>query len=96
MFEKNIYVRQAEVKGSIKQQSNGTFIINEITVNSTLKNYEQTLHNALEITINEVTCRNQGSETKSDRVILKKEKKTPVPPKKEKTKDKTNDVKGLK
>jgi len=46
--EKNIYVRQAEIKGSFKQNSNGTFLIGELTVNSSLKNYKQILHKAFQ------------------------------------------------
>jgi len=56
--EKNVYIRQAEVKGSFKQNANGTFLIAELTVNSSLKNYKKVLHNAFEITMEELTNRN--------------------------------------
>ena len=48
--EKNIYVRQAEVKGSFKQNSNGVFLLAELTVNSSLKNYQRVLDGAFKIT----------------------------------------------
>ena len=82
--EKNIYVRQAEVKGSFKQNSNGVFLINELTVNSSLKNYKQILHKAFDITLEEINTRNAQFDCKCD----KKEKNTPRTPKKEKTTDK--------
>jgi hypothetical protein len=69
--EKNIYVRQAEVKGSFKQSSNGTFLIGELTVNSTLKNYEKTLNRAFSITLAELEKRNSEYDEK---VRQKKEK----------------------
>jgi len=80
--EKNVYIRQAEVKGSFKQSANGTFLIAELTVNSSLKNYNKVLNNAFEITMNELTKRNSEYDKQ-------KEKKTPKPSKKEKT-TKTN------
>lgn len=72
--EKNIYVRQAEVKGSFKQNTNGTFLINELTVNSSLKNYKKVLHTAFEITIEELTKRNTETDKKEKKVAQKKEK----------------------
>jgi hypothetical protein len=56
--EKNIYVRQAEVKGSFKQNNNGTFLLNELTVNSTLKNYKKILNESFTITLEELKIRN--------------------------------------
>lgn len=77
--EKNIYVRQAEVKGSFKQNANGTFLIAELTVNSSLKNYKKILNQSFEITLNELKTRN--SEYDND----KKEPKQKPDPKKPKT-----------
>jgi len=79
--EKNVYIRQAEVKGSFKQNANGTFLIGELTVNSSLKNYKKVLQSAFQITMEELNTRNAEYD--------KKEKKTPATPKKEKT-TKTN------
>jgi len=84
--EKNIYVRQAEVKGSFKQNSNGTFLIGELTVNSSLKNYEKVLHSAFEITMKELTGRNENQ-------LNQKEKTSPATPKKEK--NTVKNVKGM-
>jgi hypothetical protein len=83
--EKNIYVRQAEIKGSFKQNTNGVFLINELTVNSSLKNYKQILHKAFDITLEEMNNRNAQFDCKCD-----KEKSVPpkTPQKKEKTTDK--------
>ena len=67
--EKNIYVRQAEVKGCIKQSANGIFLLSDLTVNSTLKNYKKVLSEAFTITINEINTRNQ---------LYDKQKKTTV------------------
>lgn len=83
--EKNVYIRQAEVKGSFKQNTNGIFLINELTVNSSLKNYKKVLHNAFEITIEELLSRNEES-NKSD----KKQKESESSSKKQ-----VKDVKGL-
>lgn len=80
--EKNIYVRQAEIKSSFKQNSNGTFLINELTVNSSLKNYEKVLHSAFDITIKELTVRNEEYDKKEKIVPLE------TPQKKEKPTDK--------
>jgi len=77
--EKNIYVRQAEVKGSFKQNSNGTFLIQELTVNSSLKNYKKVLHEAFDITMEEIKNRN----AEYDKI---KKEKTPTPKKEKKTK----------
>ena len=71
--EKNVYIKQAEVKGSFKQNSSGVFLINELTVNSSLKNYKKTLENAFDITIKEIIKRN----AQFDEPKLKKEPKTP-------------------
>jgi hypothetical protein len=90
--EKNIYVRQAEIKGSFKQNSNGTFLIGELTVNSSLKNYKQILHKAFQITMDELTFRNSEFDCECD-CKKDKEKSTPKPPKKE---TKPTNVKGLK
>ena len=79
--EKNVYIRQAEVKATIKQNSSGTFLINDLTVNSSLKNFKKVLHNAFEITMEELNNRNSEYD--------KKKKNTPTPQKKEKT-TKTN------
>jgi len=79
--EKNVYIRQAEVKATIKQNSSGTFLINDLTVNSSLKNFKKVLQNAFQITMEELNTRNAEYD--------KKEKKTPANPKKEKT-TKTN------
>jgi len=56
--EKNVYIRQAEVKGSFKQNANGTFLIGELTVNSSLKNYKKVLEGAFTITMDELNKRN--------------------------------------
>jgi len=73
----NIYVRQAEIKGTIKQNASGTFLINEVVVNSSLKNYEKTLHTAMEITIKEINNRNKQNDKKEKPAkTVKKEKKT--------------------
>ena len=64
--EKNVYIRQAEIKGSFKQNSNGTFLIGELTVNSSLKNYEKVLGKAFEITMKQLNIQNENN-------ILKKE-----------------------
>lgn len=72
--EKNIYVRQAEVKGSFKQNSNGTFLISELTVNSSLKNYKKVLSEAFTITLDELKFRN----SEYDKIRKEKEKKTPA------------------
>ena len=81
--EKNVYIRQAEVKGSFKQNSNGTILLGELTVNSSLKNYKKTLQSAFDITLAELKNRNSEYDT------IKKEK-TPTPKKEKKT-----NVKGL-
>ena len=73
--EKNIYIRQAEVKGSFKQNSNGTFLIGELTVNSSLKNYKKVLQSAFTITTDELTVRNE--EYSKDKATVVKKKKTP-------------------
>lgn len=74
LFEKNIYIKQAEVKGSIKQNNTGTFLLNELTVNASLKRYKEVLHSAMEITIAELNYFNH-------QMKLEKEKE------KEKTKE---------
>jgi len=79
---KNVYIKQAEVKGSFKQNSNGTILLGELTVNSSLKNYKKTLQSAFDITLAELKTRN------SEYDVIKKEKSTPAPPKKEKKPDK--------
>ena len=84
--EKNVYIKQAEIKGSFKQNTNGIFLINELTVNSSLKNYKKVLHEAFDITLDELNNRN-------DENTSKKEKAPPIPPEKEKN---TKNVKGLK
>ena len=78
--EKNVYIRQAEVKGSFKQNSNGTFLIGELTVNSSLKNYKTILHKAFEITLEEINLRNTqfDKKEKEKSCIKKKDKKTDV------------------
>ena len=73
MFEKNIYIKQAEVKGSIKQNNNGTLLINELTVNSSLKNYGKILHKALETTLTELKNRNNENDVEKQ---TKKKKET--------------------
>ena len=75
---KNVYIKQAEVKGSFKQNSNGTILLGELTVNSSLKNYKKTLQSAFDITLIELKNRNSEYDT------LKKEK-PPTPPKQKKT-----------
>jgi hypothetical protein len=62
--EKNIYVKQAEVKSSFEQNRNGNFRITELTVNSSLKNYKRVLHEAFDITIEELNLRNKDVEEK--------------------------------
>lgn len=84
--EKNVYIKQAEIKGSFKQNTNGIFLINELTVNSSLKNYKKVLHEAFDITLEELNSRN-------DENTGKKEKAPPTTPEKEKN---TKNVKGLK
>ena len=86
MFEKNIYVRQAEVKASMKQNASGTFLIGELTVNSSLKNYERILHEAFEITLKEIETQNNKYDAKT-KTVVKKPKE--IKPKTEKN------VKGL-
>lgn len=76
--EKNIYVRQAEVKGSFKQNTNGVFLISELTVNSSLKNYKKVLENAFTITIDELKTRNADQDEQKE-----KKPKTETKPKKE-------------
>ena len=77
--EKNVYIRQAEIKGSFKQNSNGTFLINELTVNSSLKNYKKILHEAFSITMDEITTRNsEFDDLKKEKPIKKKSNKTDV------------------
>jgi len=84
--EKNVYIRQAEIKGSFKQNNSGIFLIGELTVNSSLKNYKKVLHDAFDLTLAEIKDRN------SEYDGLKKEKTPPkIPPKKEKKPE----VKGL-
>ena len=56
--EKNVYVKQAEVKGSFKQSASGTFLLGELTVNASLKNYKTTLRKAFDITLKELKNRN--------------------------------------
>jgi len=75
--EKNVYIRQAEVKGSFKQNANGTFLIGELTVNSSLKNYKKVLHNAFDITMEEINTRN----AEYDKIKQEKEKKKKQPAK---------------
>ena len=82
--EKNVYIRQAEVKGSFKQNASGTFLIGELTVNSSLKNYKKVLQDAFKITLEELNTQN----SKYDK---EKKEKAPKPPKEKKT-----EVKGLK
>ena len=62
--EKNIYVRQAEVKGSFKQNANGTVLLNELTVNASLKNYKKTLKKAFEISFDEIEAQNKKYDKK--------------------------------
>jgi hypothetical protein len=76
--EKNIYVKQAEIKGCIKQNNNGIYLLSELTVNSSLKNYKRVLHEAFSITIDEINLRNDELEKKEKVVVLKKEKKANV------------------
>ena len=75
--EKNVYIRQAEVKGSFKQNSNGTFLIGELTVNSSLKNYKKVLQSAFAITMDELTVRNEEY-NKEKATVVKKKKSPPV------------------
>jgi len=82
--EKNVYIRQAEVKGSFKQNANGTYLINELTVNSSLKNYKKVLHDAFEITMEELVSRNSEFD--------KNKKIPPATPTKNK---KTNNMTGV-
>lgn len=78
--EKNIYVRQAEVKGSFKQNANGIFLINELTVNASLKNYKRVLHNAFDITIDELETRNTKDDIKEkEKSSTKKKEKIEKP-----------------
>jgi len=72
--EKNIYVRQAEVKGCIKQNNNGIFLLSDLTVNSSLKNYKKVLHEAFQITIDEINTRNENIDKKEKIPTPKKEK----------------------
>lgn len=64
--EKNIYIKQAEIKSSFKQNATGTFLINELTVNSSLKNYKKTLHKAFDITMEELINRNKEFDCKEE------------------------------
>jgi len=73
--EKNIYVRQAEVKGSFKQSASGTFLINELTVNSTLKNYKKVLEDAFKITTDELNKQNENNNLKKETTLKLKPKK---------------------
>jgi len=57
--EKNIYIKQAEIKGCIKQNNNGIYLLSDLTVNSSLKNYKKVLNQAFQITIEEIQSRNQ-------------------------------------
>jgi len=82
--EKNVYIRQAEVKGSFKQNASGTFLIGELTVNSSLKNYKKVLQDAFKITLEELNTQN----SKYDKT---KKEKAPKP-----TKEKRTEIKGLK
>ena len=67
---KNVYIKQAEVKGSFDQsKTTGLVSLKELTVNSSLKNYQKVLHEAFEITFNELELRNSRYD--------KKEKETP-------------------
>ena len=77
--ERNIYVRQAEVKGSFKQNSSGIFLLNELTVNASLKNYKQTLQKAFTITLEELEKRNNSYDCKKEE--CKNKKKAGVKPK---------------
>jgi len=76
--EKNIYVRQAEVKGCIKQNNNGIFLLSDLTVNSSLKNYKKVLHEAFQITIDEINTRNENIDKKEKTPAPKKEKKPKI------------------
>ena len=77
--EKNIYIKQAEVKGCIKQNNNGIYLLSELTVNSSLKNYKKVLNEAFEITETEIRTRNNGKEKKDPHTPKKKKnEKTPV------------------
>jgi hypothetical protein len=76
--EKNIYVKQAEVKGCIKQNNNGVFLLSELTVNSSLKNYKHVLREAFSITIDEINSRNDELARKEKTVVAKKDKKANV------------------
>lgn len=74
--EKNIYVKQAEVKGSFKQNTNGIFLISELTVNSSLKNYKKVLERAFDITIEELENRNKDQDDKKEKNSKKETKPT--------------------
>ena len=76
--EKNIYVKQAEVKGYIKQNNNGVFLLSELTVNSSLKNYKHVLKEAFSITIDEINSRNDELAMKEKTITPKKDKKASV------------------
>ena len=54
MFEKNIYVKQSEIKASYKQDKNVGFLIGELTINSTLKNYKTVLNEAFKISTDKI------------------------------------------
>ena len=73
--EKNIYVKQAEVKGCIKQNNNGIYLLSELTVNSSLKNYKKVLGEAFSITIDEINKRNDELDKKESPIVLKKKEK---------------------
>ena len=77
---KNVYIKQAEVKGSFDQsKTTGLVSLKELTVNSSLKNYQKVLHEAFEITFNELDHRNSRYDKKE-----KNKKKAPAPEKKTK------------
>ena len=97
MFEKNIYVKQSEIKASYKQDKNIGFLVGELTINSTLKNYQAVLDEAFEISMNKIQELNENlpeikTETKDESKGESKKKKDSPPktPKKE-----TKNVKGM-
>lgn len=77
---KNVYIRQAEVKGSFDQsKTTGLVSLKELTVNTSLKNYKKVLNEAFEITMDTIDNLN----SKYDKEKVKQERKNPETTKKE-------------
>ena len=91
MFEKNIYVKQSEIKASLKQDKNIGFLIAELTINSTLKNYKKVLDEATKITIDKINELNLNTLPETEKGESKKKKDSPTKTQKKETKN----VKGM-